>query len=326
MVLIFLALPFERNGIRSADTEYRVYWKENIQSALKGRFGQGETADLFSSLLMGTRLPIELKTLFKKTGLLHLVAISGFHFSLLSGYLFILLGFFVRGRGRLYLLLLFLAAYAFFLGALPSVLRAFFATLVALFCLLFDRRSKPLNTFGLSLIATLIFDWKLLYELSFQMSFGITYAILTLYPFLLERCTFPKLEEVRKRSRGMQLFLVVRTLFEKSLLFSIAVSSMAIPISLYAFGAFPLFSVLINLIFTPLFSLLLGGVLLATLFPFLDPIVGFAARELLSLLRLFDVPLPQLQGQCPFYFVVILLSLLTCLPLIQKREVQFTTW
>ena len=249
-----------------------------------------------------------------------MVAISGFHFSLLRNYLFVLLGFILRGRGRLVLLLLFLGGYAFFLGALPSVLRAFFATSVTLICELSNRRSKPLNTFGISLLATLVFDWHLLFQLSFQLSFGITYAILTLYPFLLQRVQFPHIESVRQKSVAQQVFLVIRTLFEKSLLFSLAVTAVAFPLSLYAFGSFPVFSLLSNLVFTPLFSLLLGGLLLSTLFPFLDPLVCLSAEGILFALKMLDLPLPQVQGQCPFYLIVGVLFVLTLLPLFQGKK------
>lgn len=319
MLLALSAVPYEKPVYRQKDSPYRIEWKDNMKHHLLARFGEGDKSALLSSLLMGSHLPEHLKALFKKTGLLHVVAISGFHFSLLRGCLFFILGFFFRGKGKFVILLLFLAGYAFFLGPFPSVLRAFFSTLILLLGDLFNRRSKPLNTFGLSLVATLVFDWKLIYQLSFQLSFGITYAILTLYPFLLEKASFPTIDEVRQQSLGKQWFLVCRTVFEKSLLFSLAVYSIAIPMSLYAFGAFPLISLLINLLFTPLFSLLLGAFLLATLFPFLDPIVAIAADGILFGLNFFDLPLPQLKGQCPLVFIIGVLSLLTCLPIFCRR-------
>jgi len=326
MVLSLVFLPIEKSAVRPKESDYRKEWKEYIQLSLQNRFEKWENAALFSSLLMGTELPKDLKPLFKKTGLLHLVAISGFHFSLLSGYLFGLLGFLVKGRTRLTLLLFFLGGYAFFLGGLPSVLRAFFATSISLLSDLFNRRSKPLNTFGLSLVLTLLYDYRLLYQLSFQLSFGITYAILTLYPFLLEKVNFPSIEKVRKEPFATQCFLVLRTWFEKSLLFSLAVSSVAFPLSLYAFGAFPLFSILANLLFTPLFSLLVGGVLFSTLFPVLDPLIELSADRILSFLKLFDLPLPQVEGHCSFYFVIIVLLLQTALYISKERKTNLTQW
>jgi competence protein ComEC len=299
----------------------RFIWKEKIKESFKERFGEKGAGDLVASLLIGTPLPSHLKSLFQKTGLLHLVAISGFHFTLLRSFLFALLGFLFRGRKRLIVLLLFLGCYAFLLGGVPSVLRAFFASLVALFCTLFDRQCKPLNTFGISLIMTLVFDPSLMFQLSFQMSFGITFAILTLYPVMKSAIRMPTLEEVKVEKWPMQLFLSIRTLFEKSMIFLLSVSVMVFPLSLYAFGSFPIFSLLINLLFTPLFSLLAAGVIVATLLPPLDPLMTIFGELLIFLLSLFETTeLPMVEGTTSPFIIICILGFLLLLSMSKETK------
>lgn len=153
-----------------------------------------KSAPLYSALLFAGSIPMSLRHQLSALGINHLVAISGFHLSVLSFLLFFVLKlvykpiqgryFPYRNSHRDIALFIFplLFSYLYFLEFVPSLLRAFSMSVFAYF--LYDRGMKLLSFSALFLVVLfLIALWpKLLFALGFWFSVaGVFYIFLFLH-------------------------------------------------------------------------------------------------------------------------------------------------
>jgi competence protein ComEC len=109
---------------------------------------------------------------YVRTGVIHVLAISGQHLVVLGAFLwflFRLVG--VRRRRAAVFVALFLLAYALLTGGRPSAMRA--AVMVCALCagILLRRPALPANTFSLAWIVVVILDPTDLFTAGFQLSF-----------------------------------------------------------------------------------------------------------------------------------------------------------
>ena len=130
--------------------------------------------DLFQALLLGAseELPEWVKENFRRSGAMHILALSGFHVGILAG----IAGFLLRrplGQSRsLVCSSLILLFYLWLVGPLPSLTRAVLMFLLFNSCKLLLRRADGLCILALSaLLQTQIFPASAL-RLSFQLSYA----------------------------------------------------------------------------------------------------------------------------------------------------------
>lgn len=150
---------------------------------------RGDSAALLKGILLGQRrqLPDELLDTFTTIGLAHILAVSGLHVGLITLVIYTLL-FVMRlpknivVAGTLGVLVL----YAFITNLTPSVIRA--TIMVGLFLVgrRLDRQTDTVNILAVAAIVILLIWPSALFDLSFQLSFLATYAIITGYPRLKE--------------------------------------------------------------------------------------------------------------------------------------------
>lgn len=128
---------------------------------------------LFRALLLGQRqeLPPELMSRFRKSGSLHVLALSGLHVGIiyiLLYYLFI----FLPGRSyRIIAASIIVSAYLFLVGPRPSLTRAVIMLCAGGMAYLADRDFSPLNILSLAAAVIILIEPLSLFELSFQLSF-----------------------------------------------------------------------------------------------------------------------------------------------------------
>ena len=143
------------------------------------------SAALLAGLLLGERsaLPRETDEAFRRAGVYHVLAVSGFNVALLASSVFFslsLLG--MPRRGTAIAAGLVLVGFAFVVGAQPSVLRATVMGLLLLVSVLIERESQVLN--ALALAALILLAWRPgdLWEPGFQLSYAATAGIVYLAP------------------------------------------------------------------------------------------------------------------------------------------------
>lgn len=237
----------------------RFHCKQQVRRYFHRATCEKQVGHFFASIVTGDIDDWLLAMEFRKVGLGHILAISGFHFALLAGMLGALLRSFLPPKTAYLLLLALLLIYFIFLGLSPSVLRAFIMIALYVCGLLLKRRSDPLNLLGIALLIELLLDPLAIAHIGFQLSFLATLGILLfhrrfnqlLQPLLPER----KFSIVKQMPPFDQHGYLLSTLIRNALALNLAVYFTTLPAMLYIFHTFPLLSIPYNLFFTPLLGI-----------------------------------------------------------------------
>jgi competence protein ComEC len=210
-----------------------------------------EVAALSNALIFGDRslLTPELLKSYQKAGISHLLAISGLHVSILSGMIFFIgirLG--ITRESMITFLLFYLPLYAVLTGASPSVIRAVVMNFLVMAVLKWKRTFKllPIDAISIAFSFNLLVHPFVIYDVGFQLSFTVSGAIILSGSFILQQ---------------------YKNNIIRMLATTIAAQLSALPVILYQFFGFSLLSILINLLFIPLYTwLFLPGVYLLFFF------------------------------------------------------------
>ncbi len=142
---------------------------------------------LLNAMLLGYRQELSPEVIenFSKTGVSHLIAISGLHIAIIAGILFFFLMFLGISRQKSFwpgILILFL--YILMIGFRASAVRAFLMGAILFYALKIGRLKNSLNALILSAVILLIINPKLLlFDIGFQLSFLAVFGILYFYQF-----------------------------------------------------------------------------------------------------------------------------------------------
>jgi len=278
-------LPIEKSFSLA---EWRFQIKEKVKKMVKSHYHEKRTQDLMTALLTGNLDNRILSYQFAAVGLQHLLAISGFHFALLTLFLACVLKRFLPERVMAACLIVLLSAYFFYMGGAPSISRAWIGVMIFLMGMLFSFRPTALNALGIALLVALLSDPLVVIGIGFQLSFGATMGILLFYKLfeeklelLLPKRSFRELKQMPPLDQwGYLLCAYIR----KVLALSGAVMTFTLPLLLFHFHTFPLLSLVYNLFFPLLFSLMIGGLVLGLFIPGVDLLNGTYAAFLLDLI------------------------------------------
>src|SRR5215510_8784223 len=145
------------------------------------------SAALLAGLLLGekTGLPPEASEAFRRAGVYHVLAVSGFNVALLaSSVFFVLATLGVARRPTAVVAGLALVGFALVVGNQASVLRATVMGVLLLAAMLLDRESQLMNALALAVVALLVWRPADLADPGFQLSFVATAGIIYLTPAL----------------------------------------------------------------------------------------------------------------------------------------------
>lgn len=256
----------------------RTYWKLGEQLAVfRERMsallteGAKEGAPVFQAMVLGDRSQLleETKDQYQMGGIVHILAISGLHISLLGMGLFQLLnktGMGLVPAGLLSLTLLFL--YGMMTGGSVSAMRAVTMFLLSVGARLLGRCYDMVTALALSAIFLLLDAPANLLGSSFWLSFGAVLGIGVISPMFLEI-----LGGKGKVTRG--------------LVNSLGVQLVTLPAVLYSYGEISVAGIFLNLFVLPTVGVvLLSGVcgcLLGLVFPGAAALVFLPGRALLGI-------------------------------------------
>ncbi len=147
----------------------------------KGSDKDSEAAHTYKAMLLGRKEYLSPSTFkdFTLTGTLHLLAVSGLHVGVISIVVFGFLKFFPCSRPlRLLCALCVVGFYVFVVGNSPSTLRAFVMVATWVFAQLFYRQIRGEGTFLVALFIVLLWNPKQLFDVGFQLSYGIVGALI----------------------------------------------------------------------------------------------------------------------------------------------------
>ncbi|ANT51811.1 ComEC/Rec2 family competence protein [Mesorhizobium amorphae] len=167
--------------------------RENIADHIRGQIG-GAEGEIAAALMVGVRagIPDEINEAMRRTGIYHIISISGLHMALVAGTIMGLL----RGAFALFpdfasrrpvkkyaaaAALFSIAAYLVFSGIVVAAERSFIMLAVMLVAVLFDRAALTMRNLAISAIAVILVSPHEVVGPSFQMSFAATAALVGAY-------------------------------------------------------------------------------------------------------------------------------------------------
>lgn len=251
--------------IQEGLTLIREKWKALLTDSMGPYYGSS-----MSAILLGDKsgLDQELKSVFQKSGIGHILAISGLHMSFLGSGVYLLLR---RARvpfaGAGAVGIFFLGAYTLMIGCGVASIRAMVMFFVRTGADMTGRDyDRPTS---LALAAAVIAAWQpvYLFDAGFLLSFGALSGITFVYPcmeFWLGRKPpiSKSLQIQNKNAWRPHLICLGEKVFKnigKGLLASLSLNLALLPVMLYYYFEFPLYSIILNLLIIPLMPVLLGA-------------------------------------------------------------------
>ena len=212
-------------------------------------------AGLSEGLLLGVKRALgeDLEMAFRKTGIIHIVVLSGYNIMLVVAFIMYVFSFFLPLRGRLVFGVIAIAAFACIVGLSATVVRASIMATLLLVARATGRTYAVLRALMITgLVMTFFNPYLLAFDTGFQLSFVATLGLILVAPHLEKRLQF------MPTTIGLREFLTA----------TLATQIFVMPILLYQIGEFSVVSVVVNLLVLPM-------VPLAMLLTCVTGIVGF---------------------------------------------------
>ncbi|WP_193198398.1 ComEC/Rec2 family competence protein [Nostoc sp. MG11] len=203
---------------------------------------------LVSAMVLGSKavdLPYDIRDLFVQAGLAHALAASGFQTSLILGVILQLTKRFQK-QTQFTCGLLGLIIFLSLTGFQAAVLRAVIMGFAALVGLVLKRKVKQLGSLLLAASLLLLFNPLWIWDLGFQLSFLATLGLIVTVPPLVERLGW------------------LPPAIASLIAVPFAATIWTLPVQLFVFGVVPSYSLLLNIVSTPLISIIsIGGIISA---------------------------------------------------------------
>ena len=207
-------------------------------------------------IILADRTEMDRETVedFSKSGLVHILAISGSHMAIIFWLILLLLKPIFPARFRnfpIVISLIFIWLFAIFIDFGSSVIRSCIMITAYYFYVLLQRKPDLLHAMAISGLAILIFDTNQLFDVGFQLSFIAVFGIFWLNEPILKYLPKPK--------NTVQNFLV------NVVSISIAAQVATLPLVIYYFHQYSLISVIANLVVIPFSEVIIIFALLMTI-------------------------------------------------------------
>ncbi|GAA0105327.1 ComEC/Rec2 family competence protein [Paraclostridium sordellii] len=158
-------------------------FKERISKSIKYLYK--DKSKFINSMLIGEKENIdkETKEIFSKTGVSHILALSGLHVSVLIT----IIGYSIGGINNFYkfiLISIILCVYSLMVGQSPSIVRAIYYSLISYLGIFILKRPDGISSLSFIGIILLINNPYIIYNISFQLSFLATLSIIYFYGYI----------------------------------------------------------------------------------------------------------------------------------------------
>lgn len=238
---------------------FKQAFMESLERALPSpQVGLGE------GVLLGVKRALgeDLEEAFRRTGIIHIVVLSGYNIMIVVAFILYVLRRFLNRRLQIVFGILGIIAFAVMVGLGATVVRASIMAGLLLLAGLAGRTYLALR--GLFIAGALMLLWNphlLAFDVGFQLSFLATLGLILVSPHLQERLNLVP-EKFRVRE-----FLIA----------TLATQLSVLPLLLYQMGEFSVMAVIVNVLVLPM-------VPLAMLLTFLTGMVGFVSLSLSMLI------------------------------------------
>ncbi|MCZ4282040.1 ComEC/Rec2 family competence protein [Kiloniella laminariae] len=255
-----IAAPVER-----AEHQYRAFWnvaRLQVTRRIEGEL-EGVGEDLAITFMTGQKTGISKKDQenIRKSGLAHLLAISGLHMGLVAGLVFFSVRFlltcwpFIALRypiKKIAALVTLVACYGYLelVGSPLSAQRAFVMVAITLLAVLLDRQAISMRTVSVAALVLLIITPEVLVSVSFQLSFAAVIALVAVFEYR-NRNGFENKRARRHNASGRLLDYLAMTV-----LCSLTATLATAPFIAYHFHSVPLLGIVANMIAVPLTAMI----------------------------------------------------------------------
>ncbi|MEE4351593.1 MAG: DNA internalization-related competence protein ComEC/Rec2 [Desulfatiglans sp.] len=269
-------MPFPHNLLERIRAPVRDFLRDNLNT---------RDAALFYALILGERHSIDqdLRESFNKTGLGHILAVSGLHIGLVAWFSFFVLKSILSRSYRVILatdirrLSALLTSFPVFLytclaGFQVSSQRAMIMVMVFLFSLIAGRQREVWSSLALAALVILALDPQAIFSMSFQLSFGAVIGILWITPVFLKALPSPHGPR-EKRPLFYRLYLYFGGLIAATS----AATIFLLPLISFYFHRVSLAGILANITAVPILGMwvLPSGLLSLGILPFSTKMAGF---------------------------------------------------
>ncbi len=293
-------------------------------NSLRNTLHKKSKSFLVDSLVLGYKsaVPDDDNKIWTATGIGHIWSISGFHMTLVGGWLFVVMYFIFRtippitkripARIPATICAWFgLLFYLFLSGIDIATLRAFLMTSLVFGALVFGRNAISMRNVALAFCTIFLFNPHSVMQAGFQLSFSAVFGLVWLY------------QDVKPRMPHNKLLKIVYA----CVLTSVVATIFTAPFVAAHFGAIPVYSLLGNLILLPVFSvaimpLVFIGVFCA-IFGVFSPIIWahdiynwlFQIAKIISDMPYANLTVPHVSNFALLLFVLAFMSLVFIKPI-----------
>jgi len=248
--------PAKSNWFLSGLFNFKTEFMENVTEHIPD-----PAAALGGGLLLGIKQALgeELENAFRRTGIIHIVVLSGYNVMLVVIFVMFVLGYFLPKKPRIIFGIVAIATFALLVGLSATVLRA---SIMASLLLLIQATGRTYDVLrGLLVAATimvLINPYILVYDVGFQLSFLATAGLILLAP------------HIEKVFLKVTNFLGARSFIVATIATQIAV----LPLLLYKIGEFSVVAVIVNVLVLPMVAAAMLLTFLTGLLAFISPLLA----------------------------------------------------
>lgn len=278
--------------------------KDKISKSIKYLYK--DKSKFINSILIGEKenLDEDIKEIFSKTGVSHILALSGLHVSILI----LVIGCSLGKINRLYKLLIIsiiLWLYSIMVGQSPSIIRAIVCSIISYLSIFIHERTDGISS--LSLIGTILVvsNPYIIYNISFQLSFLATLSIIYFYGYINSKIKF------------------------KLIALTLAANILTTPIVYLHFKNISLVSVISNVVVVPFLSIIIYISIISviilpmsfTLSKFMVIINIFIIDKINTILEvLYDLKFSYIEFEESNKFIVIIYYILVGIYMIYKEK------
>lgn len=260
-----IAKSNEKNSFKNKINRLRNRILENVNNKIGNKSGSIATA-----LMINEYSNIEKEDLknLRISGLAHVLSVSGMHLSLVAAIFFIVSRFIINCMGNLssvyntkkiaaLISLIGISLYLLISGMEVAAIRSYIMSATIIIAIIIDRSSDPMRAISLAALIILTFNPENIVFPSFQMSFAAVIALVSAYEIYCRiNLTFFRKNLVNK-------FILY---FLNSCFASLIAGLATAPFVIYHFGQSSNYSVIANLIATPITSFWLMPLVVITFF------------------------------------------------------------
>ena len=298
-----------------------------LAEQLKSNLPEKEAA-VMCAILLGEKgsMDRELKSLYQQNGIAHILAISGLHVSLLGmGFYQLLRKCGVPMKAAAVCSASGMALYGMMVGFSVSAVRAILMFAIHMLAIVCERTYDMLTAVAVAAAFVLLEQPLYFYHSGFIFSFGCVAGIGILLPALTEG-----IPQYREKGKRWESQLV------KGLVGSVGMAVITLPMNLWFYYQFPVYSILLNMMVIPLMSLLMLAGLILIAIQLLNPMAAVPLVFLIrGILRLYEFAMQLcnylpgrlfIAGQPKEWQIMIYILLMIVIVVLGKRMKLLCRW